>query len=168
MADVMSEDRIFWPLLLEVASCLCQQIQTLGLPEPCFCGVVAGAEVAHDHCDGCASGRCGQAWARITEVYASTAFPELAFGATCTSPLAATIEIGILRCAPVFDAQGTPPGIGEHLEVTRLVAADMNAMRRTWACCAGHREHVIGAYTPVGPLGGCVGGTWLATFSEQF
>jgi hypothetical protein len=166
--DLVNEDKVFYPIMLEAASCLCQQISAAGLPEPCFCGVLAGATVVLDYCGDCGGGRCGQAWVRLSESYGSTTFPDPAVNPTCAAPLAAVLEFGIARCAPVGDDQGNPPSLGDQLDTARLVTADMQAIRRAIACCMGHREHVLGSYTPLGPVGGCVGGTWPVTVSEDF
>ena len=163
-------DKVIWPILVNLAECLCTQIRDSGLPEPCFCGILSGFEVAYDYCDGCDDGTCGQAWVRLNQMYPSRAFPapDVDQG-KCTSPLAFEIVVGIVRCAPQPGDDGTPPNVGDQFATAQLVTADAMAMRRAIMCCAeaNHgRDYLLGTYAPVGPEGGCVGGTWSTIFSQ--
>lgn len=165
---VIPTDPVIWPLLTELASCLCQQITDSGLPEPCFCAILPGAEVAFDYCEPCEGGACGQAWVRLDSLYPSAVFPAPDVEGTCASLLAISVQVGIVRCAPVAGDDGGPPGLADQLDTAQLQVADALAIRRAVLCCglSLHREHALGPYQPVGPLGGCVGGAWTATFSE--
>lgn len=163
-------DRAVWPVLISLAECLCQQITDSGLPEPCFCGIYPGQQVPFDYCDGCEDGKCGQAWVRLSQTYLSKIFPAPDPEGTCIAPLAFVVEVGIIRCAPVADENGNPPSMADQLDTALLQVNDMMAMRRAIMCCTQafkHRRHVLQNYTPVGPLGGCVGGGWLVVFSGE-
>lgn len=156
-------DAQVWPLLTDLASCLCREITDAGLPEPCFCGVLPGAQVALDYCTSCDDGRCGMAWTRlaaILPVLSETPVPR-----RCQVGLVISIEAGVVRCAPMPDDDGNPPSMAEQFEATALQMADQAAIQRALLCCSGIEAPVLGAYQPLGPLGGCVGGSWTANFT---
>lgn len=164
------EDTVIMPVLSELATCLCEEIVASGLPETCFCGIYPGGEVPFDHCVNCGQTKCGQAWVRLVTVYPSSAFPqqdEGIDGGLCSSPLAFRVEVGILRCAPMPDQKGNPPGVEENYGAAFLQMADMQAMRRAMECCLGDskRRHFVENYTPV-TAGGCVGGIWTMVLPE--
>lgn len=156
----MREDEFAWPLLVALADCLCQEIETSELPDVCFCSVLPGPEPPLDYC------HKGQAWVRLVQEFPSAQFPLPDEQATCDSPLAAQIEVGISRCAPQGKSATVPPTAEQQFEATRLQMADKAAMRRAIQCCASDREHVLGFYTPSEVTGDCISGTWLVTFSE--
>jgi hypothetical protein len=71
------------------------------------------------------------------------------------------LEIGVMRCIRIED-NGLSLPAEEMLEATRLQTADMLAMMQAVRCCSGldSNQYVMGTYTPLGPDGGLVGGTW--------
>jgi hypothetical protein len=156
--------------MVALAECLCQQITADGLPDVCFCGVLPGADVAFDYCAPCDEvGHCGQAWVRLVEMFPSKVFPVPDAEGNCSSLLAFQLAVGIVRCAPVPDDDGTPPSMEDQFDTTGLVMADAMAIRRAILCCATanrNRDYLLGPYLPVGPEGGCVGGAWTVFFSE--
>jgi hypothetical protein len=162
MAGVMREDTRFWPLLTDLASCLCAEIAASQLPEPCFCGILPGGIVALDYCEEC-DGKCGMAWVRLTTI-TELRSEQVQDSSKCTQPLRATVEVGIARCAPTGDESG-PPTMAEQLDTARLLLADQAAVLRAIRCCTG-RMFTLGTWTPMGPQGGCVGGAWTVTFEE--
>jgi hypothetical protein len=148
-------------LLAMYQQCLCDGLAEAGLPAPCFCGVLPGGSVANDYGDE------GMAWVRLVTAAPSRQFPQQDDTWTpCAAPIAYTLEMGVLRCAPVFaDSRGNPPSLEAQFETVRLQMADMEAMKKAIACCNTPEEWdvALGPYSPVGPDGGRVGGTW--TFS---
>lgn len=148
-------------VMLDLQACLCDALLTHGGGPVCQCSVVAGSEVAYDFCSGCGSDTCGQAWVRLDNAFPSSSLPDPDSEARCTAPVAYSLEVGVLRCAPLPDDQGSPPDAGQHLDAALLVAQDMQAMLRAMQCCLDRSvQHVLGQYTPIGPAGGCVGGAW--------
>jgi hypothetical protein len=145
-------------ILADLATCLCAQILTDGLPPVCFCGVVPGQDVALDYAGDC-DDACGQAWVRL-----ATAYPSVSVGQpsqipnNCTVGIGVEIELGIVRCLDVGDGQ-TPPDPVELTAAGVLQVADMMAMWRAVACCRQSKDFIIGQYAPIGPQGGLVGGT---------
>jgi len=163
-------DTVIWPVMVSLAECLCTQITSSGLPEPCFCGVLPGNDVAYDYCDGCEDGTCGQAWVRMAEAFPARVFPVPdSDRGNCATALAVELVVGIVRCAPMPDEHGDPPTMEAQFDTAQLVVADMMAMRRAIMCCTQAyrgRDYLLGPYLPIGPEGGCVGGAWTVTFSE--
>lgn len=165
------EDYWVYPRLVDLATCVCEELNASGLPQTCFCGVIPGGLAAFDYCT--CQGACGQAWTRLVTAYPSVNFPNQSLSATCDQPLAFVIEVGIVRCAPVSNKDGVPPSVSAQLEATRLQMADMAAMVRAIKCCMGHDEddedldYALGVYTPTPPGGGCLGGTWSVTVTQR-
>lgn len=153
-------DTFVWPAMLRLAECLCTELVAAGLPPTCLCSVLPGDAVAADY----VSEDEGMAWVRLVSGYPYTAFPVAdTAAATCLRPLAFELEVGALWCAPVFaDSRGTPPDMAAQFAATETQLAAMAAMHRAIVCCVPTERGTgaLGAYTPVGPEGGVVGGVW--------
>jgi hypothetical protein len=147
--------------LAALAECLCAQIATDGLPEPCFCGLVPGEAPAVEYVTNCSDDKCGMAWVRLSAVAPITGIgiPNITIN-NCNSVIGFDAEVGIMRCAPVGDQDGNPPSDEELLAAADLQIADMMAMYRAMACCEALEEFIIETYTPIGPDGVAVGGFW--------
>lgn len=167
MADY-TDDTVVWPLALRLAECLCTVIRSRNLPEPCFCGVIPGDQVALDYCTDCDSTGCGMAWVRVAGVgprQASFAQP-VRQPAGCQVILEAAFEVGIVRCAPMPGPDGQSPSLEAQLDAAQLQMADMAAGLEAAACCFRDRDSQVSGWTPLGPQGGCLGGTWFVTVGE--
>jgi hypothetical protein len=175
--DTLREDTIVYPTLIQLAACLCLEMEASGGPPLCYCGPIAG-EVVMDYCGGgCAEAGCGgQAWVRFTDAFPSTTFPGAdSTLSNCKAPLAATLEIGVARCMPMGEASGTngylPPTMQQNVDALRLQLADMAAMRRAVQCCFGQNDadYILGAYNQsMVNGGGCLGGTFNVLVWEDF
>lgn len=157
------DDRV-WPILAELRDCLCNALRDEGLlPGDCFCGIVPGAEASHDYPN-------GMAWVRLATANPSTEFPSAAvFRNGCGAPLAFGVEVGAINCVPGLTASGTFPTKEALEEAARLQVTTMMSMRRVITCCLPSvLEVVLETYTPYGPNGALVGGTWTASISEEF
>jgi hypothetical protein len=165
----MRPDTMFYPQLLRLASCLCSEIADSGLPEPCFCGLLPGDNVPLDYCSPC-DDQCGMAWVRVIGVVQSQNMSTSAFASATPAgcgPLEATVEVGIARCAPGPDSDGNPPSMADQLAASELTMADMAAALRAIKCCfANSNDYLVANWTPFGPAGGCMGGTWSLTIYE--
>ena len=87
---------------------------------------------------------------------------------SCSNQWEVTVEVGILRCAPMMDADGNLPDMAEHLAAAMQQNFDMGLMLQTLMCCetpARFDGPAIGPYIPQGPEGTCVGGSWTAKWS---
>lgn len=149
------EDDVIWPLMVQLQQCLCETLTARGLmPGDCFCGIFPGDSAPWDYSE-------GMAWVRLVDSYPSTTFPTANSTprASCEAMLVATLEVGLLQCAPISGPDGSPPTQEQQIESARLQAAGMRAMQQAIACCDLELV-VLGAYTPQGPQGGLVGGSW--------
>lgn len=161
------QDSSIWPAVESMAACLCSELDASDLPPTCFCGIMPGS-IALDYVD--ADSGLGMAWVRVVAVYPSTQFPqqETRARSSCAAGLAAELEIGVARCAPQPTDQGlTPPTMEQQWEASRLQMADMAAVQRAVQCCYSDSDLVLlGRWTPLGPQGGVLGGTWQVYVSE--
>lgn len=168
LASGMRDDVSIWPILSELAACLCAEISVNG-ESPCFCGVVAGNIVPTEGVDGCET--CGAGYVRLVDAYPSTQlFPQADQSPTCRSVLAFNVVVGVVRCAPTGDGD-YPPSQDELTEFARQVFADMAAIRRAIRCCLTDDKfeditYVLGSYTPLPDEGGIGGGEWQLVIQE--
>jgi hypothetical protein len=106
----------------------------------------------------------GMAWVRVTRRYRSTSFPSPdSTPGRCAGPLAVECELGVYRCVATLGDRGEAPSPAEVTADAMAADADACALgnavnRLAWT-------HVRGAWTPVGPSGGCGGGAQLVVVS---
>lgn len=150
--------------LTDLATCLCAQIVADGLPDVCFCGVIPGEAASAMYAGDCTRAKkCGMAWVRLISVTpASGVGITIEQPGNCSTGIGYDVEMGMLRCTPIGTAT-EPPSPAQLLASAQLQYDDMMSMRRAVACCNGSRDWMIGAYTPMGPGGGMVGGAWTVT-----
>lgn len=147
-----------WDRIQDLHSCLCAQMESSG-PPLCFCGIVPGNEVALEYQGDCED-HCGMAWVKVLAVY-----PSKSLGAVATDPnncamgIGVDVEVGVMRCLPVGESDGTPPSMEELRDATELQTNDMLAVRAAVLCCSGATDWIMGAMNPFGPAGGTVGFT---------
>lgn len=165
----LKDDTVFWPRLLLLRDCVCATLTDRGLPEPCFCGIVAGAMVPMDYVGTC-SGKQGMAWVRLTGVAPMIVFSETGSSIPCGMPLTATVDVGITRIAPTLNSRGELPTEQAQHEAAWLVSADMIATHHAITCCfaANNRDVRVLTWTPLGPEGGVVGGVWTIEVDGGF
>ena len=151
----------FWPQLIRLRDCLCATLDDWGLPEPCFCGVVAGAAVPIDYTGSC-TGKQGMAWVRLASVAPMVVYSDTGSPIQCSMPLTATIEVGVVRLAPTLNSRGEPPTVEQQLVAAELTTNDMSAAHSAIACCfaPNSRDVRVLTWNPMGPEGGAVGGAW--------
>jgi hypothetical protein len=166
MTATVLDTNILFTQVSGLAECLCEQIKdpVNGVPDVCSCGVAPGDNMAPALIDGDCSVVCGAAWVRVSSIY-----PMKTIGTTDTTPgncgagLGADIELGIMRCITVGDERGAGPTSADLLAAAQLQYADALVMRKAVLCCDAFfwREAIMTTYTPLGPGGGMVGGTWM-------
>jgi len=154
-------------LLTDIAACLCVTLEEWGLPPTCFCGVLPGQTVAIDYFGGCDDESCGNgmAWVRLAALYpAQIVGVPMQTPGNCDSTLGMDLEIGVVRCISAGEDDGSPVSPEELAASTYLQSQDALAMRAAMACCSPltSKDFILGAYTPYGPDGLVVGGTWTA------
>lgn len=158
-----------YDLLVDLAGCLCAQIETDGSPPTCFCGVVPGDAAAQQYTGNCAD-KCGMAWVRGASVYPSAAVGvQDTQAGNCGTGVGMDVEVGIMRCVPFGDAAGNLPSAEALLAATQLQMTDAMTMRRALYCCEAidNMDFILGNYTPIGPLGGLLGGTWAISVAVE-
>lgn len=168
-------DGIAAPVLSRVLTVAADLFDELGAADatvtaPCAVMVVSGAAAALDRgldeSDGC----CGQLWTRLVTLYPSRAFPE---ADPVPSPdvlsWAVTIEVGLARPAPVIaevDGSAVIPSAAQEQDAAAVALVDAAVLREALLGRYADAEDVavlLGAYTPFGPDGGIVGGSFTAT-----
>ena len=168
--DGIVEDADAYPLMLHLVACLGGTLEARGLPTPCFLGLVPG-DSQYLACGECDDGKCGSAWVRLVREYPSLNFPaQEQENAKCGTRVAWVIEVGVIRCAPTINPDGSGPGVEEQLASTRVQLADKAAMKAAIACCVQSYRvsgkpvpYVLGSYSPSPFMGGCGGGSWEVT-----
>lgn len=148
-------------ILSGLAACLCAQITEDDSPETCFCGVIPGGGVVADYAGDCDDVN-GMAWVRLITSYpAQSVGQALQQVGNCSVGVGIDVEIGMLRRYPL-DAEALDEAT--LLELVDQQIKDMHTMRKAVQCCAGNsfgnKDYILGSYTPVGPDGDLVGGTW--------
>ena len=114
----------------------------------------------------------GMAWVRHVASNPTARFPSADVSVdNCAYTLAHTIEVGLIRPAPIAASDGSTvelPDPVAHLSSALEIAEDMMLMRDAIVRAAKSIDFVIlGSYTPAGPEGGAVGGTWTVTVGED-
>ncbi|UOK18344.1 hypothetical protein SEA_BRUHMOMENT_27 [Arthrobacter phage BruhMoment] len=109
-------------------------------------------------------------WVRLVEGAATTQFPNAGFAdnrKVCWWNLLTTVEMGVLRPAPIPDdtlSQIEMPTSEEQTAAAHKQMDDMEAMNRAIMAAKRSIDELVPVnYTPVGPDGGVVGGTWAMT-----
>jgi hypothetical protein len=116
---------------------------------------------------------CGSmAWVRHISSYPSVRFPSSDVSLeNCHSTLAHIIEMGIIRPTPIPESDGSNvelPDDVAHLNTSLDLADDMILMKDSIARAAQSIDFaILGSYTPLGPEGGAVGGTWQVTVGDD-
>jgi hypothetical protein len=166
----VTSDPLVAPLAEELLTCLAQEILKVDKP-PKYIQFRMGAVVDYlksRHQDECCE---GLAWVRlVTFVPSSGTFPaqDDAPQPKGTTGWAVTLEMGVIRCAPVGDENAIPTSAQQEL-VTRAVWDDAAAMRRALCCFAdlkpGRAKNGMlpGAWLPLDTSGGCAGGVMTVT-----
>lgn len=168
-------DNLVAQLLLALRDCLCAEVQKTITGPVCRCYVAwdQGVPVM----DGCTcecsiegQSGVGDAWVRLV-----TVSPNLGTGvgtgvaggsglwdaSVCFLGWVATIELGIMRCHPQPEDPAQPMPAQANTDVALWRLSDFRAMRQAWFCCPAleNLTSMPVLFTPVGPSGGCSGGT---------
>lgn len=149
-------------LMTALAGCIETTFTEDQRPPLCFNGVITGDGMTAAWVDGC-DDTCGMTWVRLVNIYpADSPGQQNLRPANCSNGLGAEFEIGVLRCTPVDAADAEEEEV-DALQTTSNVLADMISLRKAILCCTEFpkNEAILGNWTPMGPLGGLVGGAWL-------
>ena len=160
-------DTILLPLLDALRVQLEVQLTDTLAGKPCVVALQDGPSATADWCScGGQGGGCGMGWVRLDRLYPSSAgFPaQDTKPGSCTSVLAAVVEVGAFRCAPTTDHRGAPPTVAQQAQGALEVASDASALACTYRSTpeVTDRPSVLGLWTPRFS-GDCHGGAMLAT-----
>lgn len=151
-------DELILTYLAALAGCVCEKVNAVN--ETCFCGITLGDQYVSTSGIGDCEEACGEAWVRITGAYPSTVVGQPNFNLdNCGASMGVDIEIGVLRCLEVPEG-GEAPTPEQFLEAANVQIKDMIAIRDAVLCCEHFPSYILGAWTPIGPDGGLVGGSW--------
>ena len=149
---------------------LANLIAEVGAEDMCAHTLLPGDAVLAEYVglDGCK----GMLWVRLVQAGPSATFPQIGIRPeNCAYELAVPLEVGVLRPAPPAEViLGREPILPSNEQQTNAVhqqIADMEQMRRAIQRTAEWYEElsVLGAYAPIGPETGVVGGSWQWTVS---
>ena len=123
----MIVDTRFWPLMLELRRCLCEELAKASPSEElCMCTVVPGEPDFS-----CVQNGKGFAWVRLVNAYPSNSVPTVENRLLPCHPLhGALIEVGVVRCSPVPSNPRAVVSKDAWQKVSELVMSDMAAMNR--------------------------------------
>lgn len=140
------------------------------LDSMCSVTMYPGVAVPVDYVGGDECG--GMAWVRHVGSNPTSTFPNADVGVdNCTYSLAHTVEVGIIRPAPIPESDGNTvelPDALTHMNSALDLADDMMLMKDAITRASRSIDFVIlGGYTPTGPEGGAVGGTWTLAVGDD-
>lgn len=139
----------------------------------CRSFVAPGGPPAWDTCTDDGAGAEGQAWVQIGQVGPTDNFPTIQTGAMRCWPPESVVEftVGILRCAATVDDHGNPPPASRLTFEAEQVQRDRAIVDEAIRCCfladAEPGTYSVGLWTPLGPSGGCVGGSRNVTVAVR-
>lgn len=70
--------------------------------------------------------------------------------------------VEVVRCVATVDDGGRPPTVSQVMGDADRMVDDMEAVRKALLCCTDVPGVEMERWEPVGPSGGCAGGTWIA------
>lgn len=134
----------------------------------CANAIYPGQAVPGDYGIETEGGCAGMAWVRLVSANPTTTFPAPATGVNnCTYTLAFPVEMAIMRASPIHTESLNDidlPSDEEHIAAAHQQMDDLHLMHRAIKRASEDIEMLIlGTYTPVGPTGGIVGGSWTLT-----
>jgi hypothetical protein len=145
--------------LADLAECVCALLANEGAGPTCWCGLYPGQAISWEYCTECGRDQCGMGYVRLAGVSAYDSFPNPTIDDRCAKPLAWGVEVGALRCVPQqSDGSIIPPDLMAEVAIGQVL--DAAALRTAIKCCGF--DAALGAWLPIGPAGGCVGGYWMA------
>lgn len=138
--------------------------------ELCALTIYPGNAIVIDY--GAGEGCGGMGWVRLVSSAPTVRFPNADLSVdNCTYSLAHVVEIGLMRPAPLpgeFAGEISLPDDEEHRAASVRQIDDMELMHRALKEARNDIPlTVIGGYTPLGPEGGAVGGTWSITVGDD-
>jgi hypothetical protein len=152
-------------MLAELLEALTAQIRAKGREDDyCSITVQPGNAVVFDF--GPESGCKGSAWVRLVAANPTASFPAANVGINnCAYSLAFICEVGMIAPAPVLEDHLGNLSVPDDTELFDAAMRQAEEMQMMFDAirAADIPEKVLGDYTPQGPDGGVLGGTWTVT-----
>lgn len=154
-------------MLAELLESVTREIKAAGRQdEYCSITVAPGGDVAYDFDGDCK----GIAWVTLISANPSVSFPVADLSVdSCAYSLAFTVEVGMIGPAPVLEdhlGDFQVPSDVDQFEASMKQARELQLMHRALQR-ANIPEKVIGAYAPVPPNSGVMGGTWTISIGGE-
>lgn len=156
---------LLWAIAKQLRDCLCSKLADTLAGPVCRCSLMSGDQAIADICEGEPGVGEGQAWVRMTRLFASTNFPRPNNDTfNCAGSFwAAEFEIGVLRCAVTSDDDGQPPTADELNAETAKVFDDAFVLRWVTECCLPSTLPVVSSDWQPMSGGKCTGGRLTLT-----
>lgn len=168
-------------IMTDLAACLSNQIRDAdnGVARPCTVTIVPGDSVLPEYQGECddevdpdypdQAFDCGLAWVRLMNLYPASAPGVRADTAgTCVaSTLGFDLNIGLTRCFELPEDPTTTLSPQQLADSTWAQLADGLIIRKAIMCCESLESDnsTLGTYSPIGPIGGLLGGSWSISVS---
>ena len=147
----------------ELLEQLSAQIKAKGREDRyCSITVQPGTAVVFDFAGDCQ----GMAWVRLVGANPTVSFPNPDTTVdNCINLLAFTVEIGMIGPAPAMEDRLGNFVVPEDTELFDASMRQMEEMQMMYDAIrlADIPQKIVGDYTPQGPEGGVMGGTWTVT-----
>lgn len=156
-------------MLAELLESLTAQIRAAGKADDyCAITVYPGTMIPFDF--GPDTGCAGTAWVRLVTASPTVSFPSPDAGIdNCGYSLAYVVEMGMVGPAPILEdhlGNFVLPTDVEQFDAAMRVADELAMMHRAIKA-ADIPLLVLGDYSPQGPEGGVLGGTWTLTIGDD-
>lgn len=146
---------------------LVKELRDSGTEDVCAAAVYPGDAVPLDYAE------CGvMAWVRLVSTYPTIGFPNADLTAdSCAWRLAYEVEMGVMRPSPIPEVVLSTVDLPTDAENTAAAGRQFSDMMAMHYALLGVRQDIEqlipGTYTPTGPIGGTVGGTWSVTLGDD-
>jgi hypothetical protein len=153
-------------VLAEILDAAKENLAACGDGSLCWVGLRPGDAVPDEICDE----GCGQLTLNVIRVFQTDNFPnpaDVSTGAPCKYPLAANLQLRVMRCFGDLDESGQPATPEDCAVAMTQQNADMMAMLDAINCNSPTYRVALDAYQPEGPLGNYVGGYWLFNVAQE-
>lgn len=161
-----------WPLLVTLTATLDEVLNEYDAGT-CRTFVAPGSAPPWDVCCRCDKDHEGQAWVAVQRYFPTVTFPGEAAAPLRCKPdqYGVTLNIGVLRCASTIDDAGNVPSVDLLMDEALKVSRDRTLVQYALLCRFAEDADLypgqiaLGAWTPLGPQGGCVGGLTTVTIA---
>jgi hypothetical protein len=144
----------------QLLECVCAALADKGQGPVCWCGVFPAPDaVSADYCVECDGGACGMGYIAMAEAFPYTTFPFPDFDPTCAKPIAWALDVGVWRCMPVMETDGSLPPAADVTDATYRLLLDQVALFCAITDCDLPGIKGIEQWNPASG-GGCAGGSW--------